>query len=446
MKKAMGWLWVMLACWGLGFAENFDIFDYSIPSGWTKKAQPGGVILSQQSGSSFTSIVLYASVPAGSDLEQNFRGEWKRLITDGLGLNDEPNTEVGPPNGDYQNMAGGIAASQDGVSYVVLLSTFSGNGRAASILYLTSDEKMLDAFDRFNSSLKLGKPSAVQAPKPPSNPPVNTANTRTIATPTTNFDNGWVSTIQNGFVRVAKGENLVLLHYPQPLPEGMWVTGNEEERVNYYWNLLVSPRYKVDELKVFKNGICYFCLYFGEGTATEIATGSRKHVALFIYFESSQGYAVQAISPSFEAFQKDFPNIEALGKMSGYNKFAVKLPDLVGTWDESSSSALNYYNTNTGAYAGMNAVSRFNEFTFNKDGTYSSKHSGASGFVGSQNFYQQEYKGKVTLTDWRITLTNRFDGKTEAYDAYFQMTAAGPVLHLIRVGSSGMTYDLGKKK
>lgn len=71
---------------------------------------------------------------------------------------------MGPPNGDYQNLAGGIAASQDGLNYVVLLSTFTGNGRVASILYITTDERLFDLFDRFNSSLKLNKPKAAQAP------------------------------------------------------------------------------------------------------------------------------------------------------------------------------------------------------------------------------------------------------------------------------------------
>ena len=247
-------------------------------------------------------------------------------------------------------------------------------------------------------------------------------------------------------MRVAKGEVVVLLHYAVPLPENMWVYGNEKERIGYYWGKLVAGRYRADELKVFENGVCYTCLYFGESGAVEISTGARKHVALYVYFEKGQGYAIQAVAPDFQTFQKEFPNIEALGKMAGYNKFALKLSDLAGTWDESSSSFLNYYNAYTGAYAGMNAVSSSNEFTFNRDGTYSSKHVGAYGFVGSPTLYNYNYKGKITVTDWRITLTNRFGGKTEAFDAYFQMTSGGPILRMAQVGASSITYNLGRKK
>jgi len=41
---------------------------------------------------------------------------------------------------------------------VVLLSSFSGNGRVASVVYITTDEKHIEVFDAFNSSLKLTKP------------------------------------------------------------------------------------------------------------------------------------------------------------------------------------------------------------------------------------------------------------------------------------------------
>jgi len=445
MKKLFGLMAAVLWLgWGVALADSFDIFEYTPPQGWKKTNLQGGVMLSLQTKESFGGIVLYASVPAGNNPEQNFKGEWKRLVEEGLGLSGEPTTEMGPPNGEYQNMAGGIAATQDGLNYVVLLSTFTGNGRAASVLYITTDEKHFDLFDRFNSTLRLNKPKAAQAPpanaaRPPANAP---ASNRTIATPTTRFNDGWVATIEQGFVRVAKGEVVVLLHYGLPLPENMWVMGNEQERVGYYWNRLVAPRYRVDELKVFKNDICYFCLYFGEGSATEIATGARKHVALYISFDKGLGYAVQVVAPSFAAFQKEFPNIEAVGKMYGYNKFAVKAADLTGTWKDSSSAAGQYYNSITGAYAGMNVVSSAHSFSFNRDGTYSSSHVGASGFVGSQQFYSQKYQGRMTLNDWQMSLTNRFNNKTEVFKAYFEMTGAGPVLNLIQVGARGIHYRL----
>lgn len=437
---------LLLLTWSLAFAETFDIFEYTLPQGWKKNPLQGGVMLSLESKTAFGSIILYGSVPAGNNPEQNFKGEWKRLVEEGLGVKGEPSTDTGPANGEYQNLAGGIAAEQDGVNYVVLLSTFSGNGRVGSVMYIATDEKLFDLFDTFNTGLKLNKPKAAQAPPANSPPKVNApVSTRTIATPTTNFNNGWTATVQNGFVRLAKEEVLVLLHYAMPLPENMWVTGNEKERVQYYWNKLVANQYRTEQIKVFENGVCYFCLYFGEASASEISTGASKHVAIYVYFDKGQGYVIQAVAPNFQTFQKYFPNIETLGKMSGYNKFAVKLADLPGKWKESDFVAGQYYNSVTGAYAGMNAVSSYDEFNFSADGSYLSKHSGASGFVGSQKFFSLDYKGKLTITDWKISMSNRFDGKTEEYEAFFQITLAGPVLNLIRVGSSGLRYSLMKE-
>lgn len=439
MKRLAGFLGavLLLGCGlGVALADSFDIFEYTPPQGWKKSNLQGGVMLALQTKDSFGSIVLYASVPAGNNPEQNFRGEWKRLVEEGLELSGEPTTEMGPPNGDYQNLAGGIAVSKDGLDYVVLLSTFTGNGRVASILYITTTEQHLELFDRFNSSLKLTKPKATQAP--PASAARPPANIRTISTPTTRFNDGWVATIEQGFVRVAKGEVVVLLHYGIPLsevPEGP----NEVVR---YWNRLVAPRYRVDGLKVFENGPCYICLYFGEGSATEIATGARKHVALYVRFDKGLGYAIQVVAPSFTAFQREFPTIESVGKMYGYNKFAVKAADLTGKWTSSTGATAQYYNSVTGAYAGMNAVSMADSFTFNRDGTYSSAHSGASGFVGSQQFYSQKYQGRATLNGWQMSLTNRFNNKTEVFEVYFTMTSAGPVLNLIQVDARGIHYRL----
>ncbi|GIW26149.1 hypothetical protein [Meiothermus sp.] len=84
-------------------------------------------------------------------------------------------------------------------------------------------------------------------------------------------------------------------------------------------------------------------------------------------------------------------------------------------------------------------------FTFNRNGSYSSTHNGASGFVGSQQFYSQKYQGRMTLSDWRLTLTNRFNNQSEAFEAFFEMTGAGPILHLIRVDAKGIHYRVTRE-
>jgi hypothetical protein len=428
----------------LALAESFDTFEYQVPKGWSSKEFPGGVNLTLATKESFSSIVLYASVPAGTDATKNFLGEWQRLVTEGLELQGEPTVEVGPANGGYGNVAGGMVASQDGTDFLVLLSTFSGNGRAASVLYITTDEAALETFDAFNSALKLVKPKA--AATPPPQQPAQQVLKRAIATPTTKFDDGWTATVEEGFVRVVKGDLTVFLHDPLPIPASMWVIGNEQERVQYYWGKLVTPKYRADEIKVFdESGFCYTCLYFGESTATDLTTGARKHVALYLIFGKGGGSAVQVVAPDFASFQREFPTIETVGRMPGYNKFAVKATDLTGTWTENYFGATQDYNAVTGSYIGMNAITSNDTFTFTADGAYTSRHQFAGGYVGSQNFNQTDYKGSVKVSDWQVSLSNRFKGETEVYEAYFEVVSGQPILHLSRPGTN-LTYTLGQQK
>jgi hypothetical protein len=50
--------------------------------------------------------------------------------------------------------------------------------------------------------------------------------------------------------------------------------------------------------------------------------------------------------------------------------------------------------------------------------------------VGNMKFSRQVYKGKSTVTNWNITLTNRFQGDTEKYDSYFEAVKGGRALIL----------------
>jgi hypothetical protein len=45
-------------------------------------------------------------------------------------------------------------------------------------------------------------------------------------------------------------------------------------------------------------------------------------------------------------------------------------------------------------------------------------------------FSNQEYKGQSTVTNWNITLTNRFQGATEKYESYFEAVKGGRALIL----------------
>jgi hypothetical protein len=91
---------------------------------------------------------------------------------------------------------------------------------------------------------------------------------------------------------------------------------------------------------------------------------------------------------------------------------------------------LTYYYVSSGATAGTTATTNSNQFTFLPGNKYKSEYAGASGQVGNMKFSTQNYEGKTVVTDWKLTLTNRFKGESETYDALFEAIKGGRILIL----------------
>jgi hypothetical protein len=64
--------------------------------------------------------------------------------------------------------------------------------------------------------------------------------------------------------------------------------------------------------------------------------------------------------------------------------------------------------------------------------------------VGSMNTYNQEYKGKATVSNWEIILNNRWKGETDTFAAWFEAVKGGRVLNLVNKTATGITYSLVK--
>jgi hypothetical protein len=46
------------------------------------------------------------------------------------------------------------------------------------------------------------------------------------------------------------------------------------------------------------------------------------------------------------------------------------------------------------------------------------------------NTFQQEYKGNYAVANWNVTATNRYEGRTENFDAHFQAVRGGRLLYM----------------
>jgi hypothetical protein len=259
---------------------------------------------------------------------------------------------------------------------------------------------------------------------------------------TINFDDGWTSTVAADYVQVVKGTTRVLLFYSSEITDPM--RSSNVEFSDHFWNLLVAPNYNVKWAQRYEEGVTYFKTYFIQGEAVDPTTNKACYLALNVLVNSGVATPVLAITSDKNSYAQQFPEPKNLGDMVNYNKFAVAAPDVVGTWSSNSGSSVNLYNTYTGNYAGMNYAQSSDTFVFNGDGTYSSKHSGASSVYGTNTYYTQEYKGKLTVTNWEMSLTNRWKDATEDFYAQFEVVRGGRILHLQNKSASGIRYHLVK--
>lgn len=432
--------------------QTFDIATFTPPQGWKRESVDfaASYIITNNKTGCWCRVAIYKSIGSSGDPLVDFKSEWNNLAAkDHEGI-ITPTPETTLEDGWTANSGVGKFIWQQKDAFI-LLNTISGYGKVLSItVTMNSDEFMKDV-EKFLNSLELGKPegqvvtnnvpTGKEEPEQPiliSGAPGNQG----ISLSTTNFDDGWVAQPFADYVRVIKGNITVLLHYPIEITDELRNTGDVEGNL---FDRLMQPRYVVSNIRKYDNGgPCYFCVYFYEADVVEKSSGKKYYAGFRVFTESGVSRCVEILSPTAQDFQKKFPTQEKVEALRGYNKFAVSQKDLLGTWEESGGSYVNMYSTVTGAYAGMNSASSAHKFIFKNDGTYFSNHKGAFGMVGSMTFFDQKYNGSYTVTNWDITATKRFEGKTDVFWAEFEAVRGGRVLHLTDKTASGIRYHLVK--
>lgn len=453
MRKLFGLFALLMSNTLFGQLQNFDIASYTVPKGWSeeKKEFAASYVKTNNVTGAWTRVTIYKSIKSSGDPAVDYTSEWNSLMTkNNWGVNSPPKAEVETEDGWTSNS--GVSTFQfEGKEAYSLLSTITGYGVELSIVVLMNSQEHMKEVEKMLGSLQLIKPE-VQIANPPANIPqtqpvqslpiTNAPGKQGISMSITNFDDGWAAQPLADYVRVTKGNITVLLHYQVEITDELRNTGDVEGNL---FDRFMQQRYTVSNIRKYVNeGFCYFCIYFYEADVIEKSTGKKYHAGFRILTESGKSRCIEILSPSAQEFQKEFPNQEKVAALTGYNKFAITKADLLGTWEESGGSYVNMYSTTTGAYAGMNTASSAHKFIFKNDGTYFSNHKGAMGMVGSMTFFDQKYNGIYTVTNWDLTATKRFEGKTDVFWAEFEAVRGGRVLHLTDKTASGMKYHLGK--
>ncbi len=266
-----------------------------------------------------------------------------------------------------------------------------------------------------------------------------------ISISTTNFDDGWMATPQADWVQLTKNNIAVYLHFALTLPDEL-VSGDGDPILNYFWNLLIVPRYTITQvLKMPFDPYAYKRTYFMEATATDNNTGQQVFLAFRIMIDNGIASCIEIKTTTKNEYVLEFPNLNKVAAMSGYNRFAISSTDIPGKWVESKGGFAQYYNVYNGNYAGMNAVSIQSQLTIGTDGQLLLEHKGAGGMVGNQQFFSEKYNGPYTLTNWDISFTDQ-SGKQTSYHAFYQAVKNGRILYLQNKQYSGQEYSFVKSE
>lgn len=433
--------------------QHFDLVSYRAPKGWKKVLSSDAVIYSiqEKKKNTWCLIKLLKNTLSKGDIDADFQSEWQVLAATPLNITEPPSTTETAEGGGWKIKSGSAKFRFNNSDAISTVTTMSGFGVCISVLVNTNSQDYVPAITAFIESLEVDeiKQGAAGNTIPPStteNAPVQSGG---FTFTSTNFDDGWTSTVKEDWAEVTKGAIKVLIHYPNKQADA-YQSVLKDEDLNA-WNVLVAPRYASVSNFEWKSIQSYESISFMEADATE-QSGRNVHVVLFKkHYPKGNGRYLEFVTNSKAEYEQAFGpyHSESYGwdspaNMQWRNKFAVSAPDLVGKWGVSDYASLTYYYINTGGTAGTTATSTTNEFTFLTSSTYQSEHNGASGMIGNMKFSSQTYKGTFTTTDWEINMTNRFEGHPEKFSCQFEAVKGGRILVL--TDRQGTVFALGKSK
>lgn len=447
MKQILIFALILRATATYSQIKQFDIVNYLPPIGWTLTSQTENVIqFSKVEGADWAQINIYKSVKSKGTNEIDFENEWTELIANPFKVTNKPvKSKSENFNKDWKKMSGTGIWEMNGVPVTTTVTTFTKGNTCISITCNISKPKYLEEYKKFIKKIQLTTNNGDGAKTKEDAPNNSTA----YQFSKTNFDDGWVSIANDNWVEVSKGAIKVLIHYPNKQADSYNSVLKESDYTA--WNILVAPKYKNLQNIVWKTIQSWQSISFMEADGTEISSGKNVHIVLFKkHYSNGTGRYLEFITNSKSEYEKEFGSYhndelgwEKPANMQYRNKFPIAQEDLIGTWSTTDYTSISYYYINGGGLAGTNATTTADKFTFSADNNYQSQHSGASGMVGNMKFSNVVYKGKTSVSNWSISLTNRFEGATEKYNVYFEAVKSGRAL--ILTDRLNTTYTLVKQ-
>jgi hypothetical protein len=423
-------------------SETFDIATFQPPNGWKKQSKPGVVIFNtanEQKGT-YAMIMLFASGESSGNAKGDFEGDWQEFIAGQLGIKGKPDLEPVAKKDGWDVVSGGAAFENEIGPSAVILRTYSGFGKALSAAAIFNSEDSLPAIEAFAASIKLKKTGAEK--QQPQTADDRTGPARIVTGDgytfaTSNFDDGWNAAIKSDWVEVTKGATTVLLHYGITITDEM-----RQDLSNSYWNKIAANKYNIRNLYPTNYSVLKdFPYYFVQADATEKATGKSVFVSFQVIPKNGTAYCYEIVTPTKSSFSQQFPTMDKIENLSGYNRFAIGKNDLVGTWQAGGGAFTQYYFVSSGNYAGMNITVSNLKYVFVNGTSYRTEVKAVT-----NNIYASEKEiGKYTVGNWDVSTTDQ-KGKLSNFSAWFEATKGGRILHLLNKKYSSEHYLLGKDR
>jgi hypothetical protein len=440
--------------------EAFDLITYTAPKAWKKHPAEGAIQFSKEDGAkgTYCMITVFKAVPGVANSKENFDMAWTSLVKETVTVSTSPEMQPAASEEGWEILSGYAPFESDGNKGVVVLVTASGFEKMMNVVILTNTDVYEKNITEFLESIKFDKQSA--GPNKPARDPVKQEQAGAVVKndgftfTTTNFDDGWTSTVQEDWVEVKKGDITVLIHYPK---EGTIFPADPGPLTDAAWNILVAPRYS--NLRNYKTTYIstYNRPYLGFGNLTENSTG--KEVYVLLYRQGETGW-LEFIAPDKNRFMQQFkfdPDMvkwdsetelmNPLARMSTYNKFAIGAADFNGTWTSDFTGVQQLYNIYTGNSAGMNIHQSNQTFQFDAGNTYNWSLMVVNGIIGNTKYVNVKSSGKFSVpNNWQISFSD-IEGKPKIYDAYFACIKGARLLMMNDAGSpgSGIYQPYGRK-
>ncbi|MBN9381049.1 MAG: hypothetical protein J0H74_09795 [Chitinophagaceae bacterium] len=430
--------------------ETFDLVTYTVPKGWKKRPAESAVQFSKEDAAkgTYCLIKLYKAVPGTPSSKENFDLAWISLVKEKVTVSVAPEMQPAATENGWEVQSGYAPFENEGEKGIVLLVTSSGYNKMVNLVILTNTDAYEKDMASFIESITLKKQTQTtnksSSTYEKNAQEISAAKKDGFAFTTTNFDDGWNSTVQEDWVEVTKGNIKVLLHYPK---EGTIFAADPGPLTNAAWNILVAPRYR--DIKNYKTSsiITYHRPYLGMGYATENVTG--KNVFIVFFRQGNSGW-LEFIAPDKNSFMQQYKfdpetiqwdsNTDLLiplANMVGYNKFAVAASDLKGKWTSDFTGIQQLYNVYTGQYAGMNMNQSNEEFIFNAGNSYNWKLLVVNGMVGNAKFTEEKSAGQFTVpNNWQIYFS-KIETGPRTFSAFWSCIKGARVLNLLDANAPG---------